>query len=105
MIEIDARRVIFNILLFHDSFNLSQLPVFADAFKQRINEAYVDISNNAIFDIIEEYPKILIFEKDVISRGKTFGLFANRDFIDRTLNREFSQDICEHLHAAAKEIK
>ena len=105
MIDIDARCVIFNILLFHESVKLSQLSVFADTFKQKVNNSYINITDDAVFDIIEKYSGTVILEKDIISRGKTFGLFANRDFIDRTLNREFSHEICEHLYNSAKEIK
>ena len=104
MIEIDARCVIFNMMLFNNSIKLSQLPIFAAEFSRRVPSSYVDISDNAIFDIIDRYPDTLIFKDNIISRGEFYGLFGEQSFIDRTINREFSMDVRKYLYESVKEI-
>ena len=104
MIEIDARCVIFNMMLFNNSIKLSQLPIFATEFSRRVPASYVDISDDAIFDMIDRYTDTLTFKDNIISRGESYGLFGEKSFIDRTINREFSIDIRKHLYESAKEI-
>ena len=104
MIEIDARCVLFNMMLFNNSIKLSQLPIFAAEFSRRVPSSYVDISDNAIFDMIDRYSDTFILKDDVVSRSRSFGRFAEEEFIDQTINREFSIDIRKHLHESAREI-
>jgi len=104
MIEIDARCVLFNILLFHESIKLSQLSLFADILSRKIPSSYINISDDAIFSVIDNYSDTFILKENTISRSESFGKFAEQEFIDKTVNREFSVEVRNHLHNSAKEI-
>jgi hypothetical protein len=84
-----------------ESVNLSQLAAFAAAFKAKVHAAYVDISDASVFSVIEEYPDALSLKENVIVRSKGFGSYAERDFLDKTVNRHFTDDVRKHLHECA----
>ena len=100
-IQIDSRCVILNIMQAKASVRLSQLAAFATAFKSRIHAAYVDISDDAVMSVIEEYAEALSLNENTIVRSGGFGRYADREFLDKTVNRHFSEDVRRHLHECA----
>lgn len=100
-IQIDSRCVIFNVMQANQSVELSQLTAFAAAFKQRVNGAYVDISDASVFSVIEDYPELLSLTENRIVRNGAFGSFSQREFLDKTVNRHFPLVVRQHLHECA----
>ena len=101
-IQIDSRCVILNIMQVHERVELSQLKTFAIAFKQRVHEAYVDISDASVFGAIEDNQEILSLTGNTIDRTEAFGSFAEREFLDKTVNRHFDDTIRSLLHECAE---
>lgn len=100
-IQIDSRCVILNIMQAKERVDLPELAAFAVAFKKKVHAAYVDISDASVFSVIEEYAEVISLTGDVIVRKEGFGLFARRDFLDKTINRHFSDDVRKHLQECA----
>jgi len=100
-IQIDSRCVILNVMQANESVELGQLAAFAVAFKKRVHGAYVDISDASVFSVIEEYREVFSLTGNTIIRKGDFGSFSKQEFLDRTVNRRFSDDVRKHLHECA----
>ena len=103
-IEIDSRCVILNIMQANETVELRQLVEFAVEMKKRDNEVYVDISDASVLTIIEEYGEVFTLTGNTITwtecaRG---GRFKEREFLDKTVNRDFDPGVRDHLHECAK---
>ena len=105
MILIDIRCVLLNLLQNRDKIHLSDLKKFAEDLTQKVNETYIDITDNALYGYLEDNPSICFIEDDVIHRGKSFNWeFCDRDFINRTVNREFSQKVKDALQECSANL-
>lgn len=100
-LEIDSRCVIFNMLQVNKEIHLAQLATFATAFKQKVNAAYVDISDTSVFSVVEEYRGLISLSGDVIVREEGFRSLLRQDFLDRTINRHLAPEVCHQLHECA----
>ena len=100
-IQIDSRCVILNLMQVKASVDLSQLVAFATAFKEKVHAAYVDISDDSVFSVIEEYAHVLLLNENTIIRSEGFGDYAKQDFLDKTVNRHFPEKVRKHLHDCA----
>ena len=103
-IQIDSRCVILNVMQAHNSVDLGQLAAFAVAFKARVHEAYVDISDASVFSVVEEYPEVFALIGNRIVRKGDVNSFAKQEFLDMTINSHFSVDVRNHLHECAKAL-
>lgn len=101
-IDIDSRCVILNVLQAREQVTLPQLAAFAAAFKQRVHNAYVDISDASVFSVIEEYPEVVGLTGNLITREPGFEAFRTRRFVDDTVNRHLPANIRRHLQECAE---
>ena len=101
MIEIDARCVILNMLQAKESFNLSYLSVFASALKKKVPTSYIDICDDSVLWIVESYPDQIILKEDTISRGPKWELFADAEFLDKSINLQYSEEVRRYIHECA----
>ena len=105
-ILIDPLCVILNILQVQDRADRPQLKTFALEFKKRVPSAYIDISDASVYNAIEGHREILSLTDNAIGRTDAFGSFAEREFLDRTINRRFPENIritrpCSWIHRDA----
>ena len=97
MILIDARCVLFNMLLHKNSLDLCELQSFAEKIKHKQNDAYIDISDKGILGAIETYSSILSLHGNIVSKREGYGRFEDIEFLNDTINREFSKELQKSL--------
>lgn len=100
-IQIDSRCVLFNVLLTHESTDFAHLKAYVTLVKQRVTQVYIDISMSSIMGAVEENHELFKFEGNKIRRRAAFTSFAQRDFIDRTINRHLPVAVRDSLHECA----
>jgi len=93
MILIDARCVLFNMLLHKDSLDLCELQSFAEKIKCKHNDSYIDISEKGILGAIETCPSVLSLQGNIVSKKESYGKFGDIKFLNDTINREFSKEL------------
>ena len=104
MIEIDARCVIFNLMQTREQLDISVLADFATNLKKLIPSAYVDISTKSIESVLQQYSNIFSFDGNVIKRKEGFSRLASRDFINSTINYQFSKQTRKHLEDVSNRV-
>jgi len=100
-IYIDSRCVILNIIQAQESFDLSILDAFATALKKKVHNAYIDISDESVFTAIDNNRGVFHLEGTTIKRSEAFGRFADRKFLDSTINRNFPDNVRTSLRECA----
>ena len=103
-IQIDSRCVLFNMLQAREHANLSSLQSFVTAVKVKINRSYVDISDASVFAVIEANPSIFFLEGKTVRRGNDFERFAEKGFLDQTINRHLPEEVRKVLHECASTV-
>ena len=103
-IQIDSRCVLFNMLQAREHADLASLQSFVTAVKIKINRSYVDISDVSVLAVIQENPSIFFLEGKTVRRGNDFKRFAEKGFLDQTINRHLPEEIREVLHDCASTV-
>lgn len=97
-VRIDSRCVIFTLLQTNESADLSCLPSVASRLKQKAPDVYVDISDAAVHAVVEQNYSVVKITGRVVQRTSEFAPFADRGFLDNTVNRNLTQALRNILH-------
>jgi len=93
MILVSPRHLILTALCKHGSFNLRILYDTAVKLKSKMFDkkfgVYIDICGNSVCDFLDRYESILDVDGDIVNKGESFSSFGEREFLDKTINKEF----------------
>jgi hypothetical protein len=104
-VQINSRCVLLNILQVRESTDLSDLVRFAVAFKGKVHDAYVDISDASVFSVLENNTDIFELTGRTVTRTDKFAKFENREFLDMTINRHLPPNVRKSLHECADSMR
>ena len=104
-VQINSRCVLLNILQVRESTDLSDLVRFAVAFKGKVHDAYVDISDASVFSVLENNADIIQLNDRTVTRTTKFANFEDRAFLDDTVNRHLPSSVRESLHMCAEGMR
>ena len=100
MIFIDARCVLYNLICERNNITREHINAFATHLKQNEHTAYIEIDDDSIYSAVESNPGVFEMRNDIICRGGN-SWHIDRDFLDKTINREFSKGLRDKIHEAS----
>ncbi len=98
--EMTPRCVLLNLLLVKDEILISTLNDFKKNLLARVMEdgLYIDLSRSSLRFAIESSPNLFEMDGDLIKRSSDPDDFFDKEFLDRTENRCFPENIRAAIH-------
>jgi len=107
MIEIDARSIIFTLLLIQGKVKVEWIVPFVEAVSKEFNKTYFDISGDSLYGVVYEYADVLIEDDDgtiVVRDDYNFDRYFDSCFLDSTINSRLPEPLRECMYRCANEV-